>query len=241
MPAYATRRTTILPTPTCSSGSTVTSDRDADDQDRRHRGGDRDLPGRARGGPGAAVPGDRQEHPRPPVAGRAVDRDGEARRRPATRGPLGGDPARSVGGGRGRGRRRPQPSRGGGLVLACGRAAPARGPRPRGAGPAAAARARRAATQAGSRRSSRTRSGWSHHDGDLTRAVVLMREAAEHRPQLADALLVATAERLGIRRVASFDRRPLAASGRATCGPWSSSPRRSRRDRRCRPRSWAIA
>jgi hypothetical protein len=40
--------------------------------------------------------------------------------------------------------------------------------------------------------------------------VVLMREAAEHRPQLADALLVATAERLGIRRVASFDRRPLA-------------------------------
>ena len=45
---------------------------------------------------------------------------------------------------------------------------------------------------------------------DLARAVVLMREAAEHRPQLADALLVATAERLGIRRVASFDRRPLA-------------------------------
>lgn len=45
---------------------------------------------------------------------------------------------------------------------------------------------------------------------DLTRAVVLMREVAEHRPQLADALLVATAERLGIRRVASFDRRPLA-------------------------------
>lgn len=45
---------------------------------------------------------------------------------------------------------------------------------------------------------------------DLTRAMVLMREAAEHRPQLADALLVATAERLGVRRVASFDRRPLA-------------------------------
>jgi len=45
---------------------------------------------------------------------------------------------------------------------------------------------------------------------DLARAMVLMREAAEHRPQLADALLVATAERLGIRRVASFDRRPLA-------------------------------
>lgn len=45
---------------------------------------------------------------------------------------------------------------------------------------------------------------------DLLRATVLMREAAEHRPRLADALLVATAERLGIRRVAAFDRRPLA-------------------------------
>jgi len=45
---------------------------------------------------------------------------------------------------------------------------------------------------------------------DLVRAVALMREAAEHRPRLADALLVATAERLGIRRVACFDRRPLA-------------------------------
>jgi predicted nucleic acid-binding protein len=45
---------------------------------------------------------------------------------------------------------------------------------------------------------------------DLVRALTLMREAAEHRPRLADALLVATAERLGVRRVASFDRRPLA-------------------------------
>ena len=45
---------------------------------------------------------------------------------------------------------------------------------------------------------------------DLVRAVALMREAAEHRPRLADALLVATAERLGVRRVACFDRRPLA-------------------------------
>ena len=39
---------------------------------------------------------------------------------------------------------------------------------------------------------------------------MLLREAAEHRPRLADALLVATAERLGVRRVAAFDRRPLA-------------------------------
>jgi predicted nucleic acid-binding protein len=45
---------------------------------------------------------------------------------------------------------------------------------------------------------------------DLRRAVELMTEAAEHRPRLADALLVATAERLGVRRVAAFDRRPLA-------------------------------
>lgn len=45
---------------------------------------------------------------------------------------------------------------------------------------------------------------------DLVRAQELMDEAAEHRPRLSDALLVATAERLGIRRVAAFDRRPLA-------------------------------
>ncbi len=47
-------------------------------------------------------------------------------------------------------------------------------------------------------------------DEDLTRAGELIEEAAEHRPQLADALLVAAAERLGVRRVAAFDRRPLA-------------------------------
>lgn len=45
---------------------------------------------------------------------------------------------------------------------------------------------------------------------DLARAQALMREAVEHRPRLADALLVAAAERLGIHRVACFDRRPLA-------------------------------
>jgi predicted nucleic acid-binding protein len=47
-------------------------------------------------------------------------------------------------------------------------------------------------------------------DPDLSRAVELLRESAEHRPRLADAILVATAERLGIRRVATFDRRPIA-------------------------------
>ena len=47
-------------------------------------------------------------------------------------------------------------------------------------------------------------------DGDLERAAALLRAAAEHRPRLSDALLVAAAERMGIRRVATFDRRPLA-------------------------------
>jgi predicted nucleic acid-binding protein len=45
---------------------------------------------------------------------------------------------------------------------------------------------------------------------DLERATQLLRDAAEHRPRLADAILVATAERLGVRRVATFDRRPIA-------------------------------
>jgi predicted nucleic acid-binding protein len=45
---------------------------------------------------------------------------------------------------------------------------------------------------------------------DVARSSALLAEAAEHRPMLADALLVAAAERLGIRRVAAFDRRPLA-------------------------------
>jgi uncharacterized protein len=47
-------------------------------------------------------------------------------------------------------------------------------------------------------------------DADLTRAAEHLEAAAEHRPRLADAVLVATAERLGIRRVATFDRRPIA-------------------------------
>ncbi|MGD0861617.1 MAG: PIN domain-containing protein [Candidatus Limnocylindrales bacterium] len=45
---------------------------------------------------------------------------------------------------------------------------------------------------------------------DLARAADLLREAAEYRPRLTDAVLVATAERLGITRVAAFDRRPIA-------------------------------
>jgi predicted nucleic acid-binding protein len=45
---------------------------------------------------------------------------------------------------------------------------------------------------------------------DLARAAELLRETSEYRPRLADAVLVATAERLGITRVAAFDRRPIA-------------------------------
>ncbi len=47
-------------------------------------------------------------------------------------------------------------------------------------------------------------------DADMSRAAEHLEAAAEHRPRLADALLVATAERLGIRRIATFDRRPIA-------------------------------
>jgi predicted nucleic acid-binding protein len=47
-------------------------------------------------------------------------------------------------------------------------------------------------------------------DADLARASELLGEAAEHTPRLADAVLVACAERLGVRRVATFDRRPIA-------------------------------
>ncbi len=47
-------------------------------------------------------------------------------------------------------------------------------------------------------------------EADLGRAVASLEGAAEHRPRLSDALLVAAAERLGVQRVATFDRRPLA-------------------------------
>lgn len=47
-------------------------------------------------------------------------------------------------------------------------------------------------------------------EADIARAAALLEAAAEHRPRLSDALLVAAAERLGVRRVATFDRRPLA-------------------------------
>ncbi len=45
---------------------------------------------------------------------------------------------------------------------------------------------------------------------DLARAAELMAEAAEHRPRLTEAALVASAERLGVRRIATFDRRAIA-------------------------------
>jgi predicted nucleic acid-binding protein len=47
-------------------------------------------------------------------------------------------------------------------------------------------------------------------ESDLQRAAHLLELAAEHRPRLADALMVAAAERLGVHRIATFDRRPIA-------------------------------
>lgn len=47
-------------------------------------------------------------------------------------------------------------------------------------------------------------------EADLIRAAQLLEAAAEHRPRLADAIMVASAERLGVRRIATFDRRPIA-------------------------------
>jgi predicted nucleic acid-binding protein len=44
----------------------------------------------------------------------------------------------------------------------------------------------------------------------MTRAAELLEAAAEHRPRLTDALMVAAAERLGVSRIATFDRRPIA-------------------------------
>ncbi len=46
-------------------------------------------------------------------------------------------------------------------------------------------------------------------EADLHRAGELLVEAAEHQPRLSEAVLVATAERLGIHRVATFDRRSV--------------------------------
>ena len=45
---------------------------------------------------------------------------------------------------------------------------------------------------------------------DVARAAQLMAEAAEHGPRLTEATLVASAERLGVRRIATFDRRAIA-------------------------------
>lgn len=47
-------------------------------------------------------------------------------------------------------------------------------------------------------------------DADLVRATELLGAATEHRPRLVDALMVAAAERMGVHRIATFDRRPIA-------------------------------
>ena len=58
---------------------------------------------------------------------------------------------------------------------------------------------------------------------DLDRAASLIREAAVHRPRLVDATLMASAERLGVTRIATFERRPLAVL-RGTDRPLSLEP-----------------
>jgi uncharacterized protein len=47
-------------------------------------------------------------------------------------------------------------------------------------------------------------------DADLSRALELIAGVEEYRPRLADAVLVATAERLRIRRIGTVARRPIA-------------------------------
>ena len=166
--------------------------------------------------PGPAVPRGRAERARPPVARRSLDRA------PRGQPPAGvhalaaadphGDPARRVRGPRRRRHGGPQPRRRDGLVRPGRRAAPARCPDARGAGRPPPARARaggdprppparsRAAASGSSRR---RRSTW-------TAPPSTSRPPPSIGPRLADALLVAVAERLGVRRIATFDRRPIA-------------------------------
>jgi predicted nucleic acid-binding protein len=61
-------------------------------------------------------------------------------------------------------------------------------------------------------------------EADLERARALMHAAAEHRPRLADALLVAAAERLEVRRLATFERRPFAVLRARSGSPLDLEP-----------------
>ena len=171
--------------------------------------------GRARRGARPAVPRRRAEpHGRLSLDGRSIARReaGRRRHRPAL---TGARPWRSCSTRARPGRRRPgrpQPRRGGGLVPPRRRAA--------AAWRADAGRARRAAparARASRRRLALVRSITgggirlvAPTDADLGRAAEHLEAAAEHRPRLADAVLVAIAERLGVRRIATFDRRPIA-------------------------------
>jgi hypothetical protein len=61
-------------------------------------------------------------------------------------------------------------------------------------------------------------------EADLRRAIELLESAAEHHPRLADALLVAAAERLDVHRIATFDRRPIAVLGPRRPRPFDLEP-----------------
>jgi len=55
---------------------------------------------------------------------------------------------------------------------------------------------------------------------DLVRGADLMASAAEYQPRLIDGVLIAMAERLGIHRIATFERRPLAVLVPSGGGFW---------------------
>jgi len=59
---------------------------------------------------------------------------------------------------------------------------------------------------------------------DVRRAGSLMEAAAEYQPRLVDALLVSLAERLKIRRIGTFERRPLAVLSPPTASPFDLEP-----------------
>src|SRR6476469_3366681 len=181
----------------------------AHDEDGRRRRGARGVPRRPRGGDRGRLPGRRPERARPPVAGRAPDRrsggrpasgeraltillDSSAVIAAADRADLNHAAAVAWFG------RADEP-----LLLGALNLAELDALLQRELGPSATQAVLQSLEDGTVRLVAPT-------EVDLRRAAELLAEAAEHRPRLVDAVLVATAERLGVRRVATFDRRPIA-------------------------------
>lgn len=61
-------------------------------------------------------------------------------------------------------------------------------------------------------------------EGDFRRVLELMDAAVDVRPRLVDTLLVAAAERLHVRRIATFERRPIAVLWPRRLGPLVLEP-----------------